>query len=1308
MPQEKWVQEWYCEGNRSIPAGRCEQKGSDEKSCDKACFACDYDFNGAAHNSSATAKKYCYDSKLGYCGFTNDTSAPNGFGYCRAKEQFVSGVAGDCKTSCGGCTYLGDYQSATYSGANPSLNIPTSFSNCNTPKCYCENAKEFGNVNCKWISDSASDIGGYCISSSEKTCADACDRCYSRTNCLEDGRKAFNASGSCSWSNSDSEMDGACTKIAGGDGVAEICWDGVDNDNDNAIDCADSGCYSDSFCGFVSGDCFGWMTQTTCEAAQLDSGMNCTWVTDPWGSWCDFPGMDCWKYDGNESGCGLKNASCGWTNGTGSGWCEQDWSLGQDCYSGMSETTCDAVAEDACTWTNDTWCSGDGATSDWCTTQGGWCDPAAFAPKGCWQRDNTNSTYCGNLSGCYYEGTWCMEQGCWNYDGNSTACDDSDSCSWETYEWQSCEVDWSANCWQFNVSTCAINNCSWRNDTWGGWCDNKFAACWDLDSSTCSGNPSCMWCPDCWNWQTQTNTGMCEAACFDGDLNSSSCGAIDGCRWSEGWCSDNSYSTTSDVSCWSYDDNSTACGETSGCKWKDTGWCNPKGFVGGDAIGGIGGGATTGMECWKYDGNESSCTNSSLINMTCAWMPEYRPFCEPDWSADCWKYYDNTTADANGYVCGNVSGCYWNGNWCSNVFDECWNNQYYSNDTDGNISSDSAVACNANPNCNWTMGWGDMVTNGWCEPNCFAAADSDSCSGSCRWMNGFCNSPGMQKMFGGMEMGAPVMIATDSMGDSNDRYQYTDLMGVGMKDMDGSFGFASGMASFVDAGICNGEKIGFGMGNNFGQGNKTVKYYVYLDTNGNTTGGCKLSHNSSALGYEFFFKYISTYNSTLGKATETFTAQKCSANVWVTADISLSAWKEKMCGEVQGPMIAVEKAALEKFPVLYNSDADMRIFVASASANNNATSPSDTAGPGWVTPGAVDFPINGFFELGANGATFEKFLLGGGFVQYEDCFNGVDDNNDDLIDCADWNCEFAPHCSASDRATDTSMPVISGVKVEEYTDAALVMYNTNKPTNGTLIFYGNDSTCSTVNITINDTGIDVASVRAQKLWHHAKIYNDEGVHSLSYNLTNDTVYYYRLNVCDSAGKCSVSACTSFRTAESSSKCGYCNFVTIISPPTGWKVSYDLNTDGTYEHVQGQMCGPSAGMKTSYVTGRKANVKLNSTDGAEMLFLNVTLTKTGLTRDTRTISTAGDLIYDDTSLTDSSGGALGMVGMTTTTRDKIINNLHPEVCQIKMPSDDCSVLYHCDNNGDNCVDITSSTTRTPSGTSCLWTIPYCEF
>jgi len=643
----KWVQEWYCEGNISVPAGRCEQKADEERNCNKACFACEYKFDGSAHNSGQAAKEYCYGSKLGFCEFVSDSSAPNGYGFCNAKEEFKKGVATDCKSSCGSCTYMGNpTASSSFTGSLKS------YETCNTPRCFCEQAYEFGNVKCKWVEDSLSEIGGYCVDSTEKICADSCDRCYGRTDCLNTGRKALNASGSCEWVTesgevSTSETDGICQKIGES---GEICWDGVDNDNDGMIDCADSGCFADSSCGMISGDCFGWFTQQDCVNAQLDNGKNCTWVQDAWGGWCDFPGADCWKNDGNSTACNARD-DCQWSEGSGVGWCEQDWDSGTDCYSKMNEGAC--WGESGCTWTNDTWCSGDGAEDQWCQDVGGWCDPDAFAPKNCWQYDN-NQTLCNETDGCYWDGSYCMEEGCWNFDMNQTACNEQSDCSWQNNDWAKCEVDWSVDCWKYDndSSLCGLqSNCIWRNDTWGGWCDNKLMSCESYTQEECGEISYCSWCSDCYNWKTSSNTGMCQAACFNPELSENECLSIGGCRWSDGWCSMNTVGGgTGGLDCWQYT-NDTDCTNVTGCKWKEPGWCDPVGFAGGGAASGSG--SSGGLECWKYDGNESACTNSTLIGMDCAWMTQPFAFCEPDFSSDCWQY------DWNATLCDEQSSCYW-------------------------------------------------------------------------------------------------------------------------------------------------------------------------------------------------------------------------------------------------------------------------------------------------------------------------------------------------------------------------------------------------------------------------------------------------------------------------------------------------------------------------------------------------------------------------------------------------------------------------------------------------------------------------
>jgi len=1331
----KWTIENYCDGNRSVPVGRCELKGNSERNCMKACYACDYKFDGSNHASLLDAKDYCYENPK--CNFTTSSSAPNTFGYCKTKEEFKNEVASNCETNCGSCTYYGFSLSATEYDGNSK-----SFSTCNTPKCYCEQAYEFDNVKCKWVADTNKAEGGYCIDSNEKICSNSCDRCYTRTNCLTDGRSAYNATGSCEWSNSNSETEGTCTKSGE---TQEICWDATDNDGDNFIDCADSQCYSDTFCGFTSGDCFGWSTQALCDTN------NCSWITDPWGSWCDFTGATCWKFDGNQTGCkgparvinetlnissarnftnsingtyyfqlaniengwvngsifitngsgvviavdnytvdytyskinftnstfmallGGKdnitnisyqyypfNASCEWSTGAGSAWCEQDWSQGESCYALMTETTCNSGS--GCSWSNDTWCQSNGEDSSWCTTQGGWCNPTLFAPKNCWMNDT-----------------------------NSSACALSPGCSWETNEWANCQIDWNSmpNCWSYSSATScnAVTNCAWKTDssiTGGGWCGDKYSLCWNYPQSECLQHTTeCYWS----SWNT------CEPSCYNQTLTQTQCNQENGCKWSGGWCMEDW--TSGGTSC-SAQSTSGGCAGVSGCKWKEPGWCDPKGFTGGSGNTGMGASAITGMECWKYDGNQSTCTNTTLINITCSWMSFPQPFCEPDFSTMCWQY------DSNQSACGNETSCIWDttGSKCLGVFDQCWSNL---------TLSTNQASCNDNAYCNWTTFGGG---SGWCEASCFSKTTQATCGSGCKWIGGLCETPQSAGMFSGMEYGAPVPIAFDDCVETNIP-ESIDLCNVGIKDTGTALGFGSSVRSFRSAGACDGEIVGWTNNKpSQGSGNDSVKYFVYLDTDGSTTSNCKPTDSNSE-GYEFMLKYTSIWNNTLNKVENTFTSYKCSSGQWVVTDLILSNMKSKMCNEINGPMITVEKSSLDKYPSLYSSQKDMRIYVTTANQTTNATVVSDSAGPGWMTPGAIDFNIFSFADMSVDTSKFED-ILKKGYVAGEDCFTTEDDDLDGKTNCYDWDCQYAANCVGvgvnGAGYSDTSMPLIKGVKTEEYLDSALIMYDSNKPANGTLLFYFNDSSCNTLNDTIYDAGILSTDVRDYKLWHSGEIYNTTGVNYLNYTLSNGTTYYYKLKICDSNNKCALSGCTSFKTPALSRDCAYCDFVTTIQIPTDWYANYDLDEDGVYEHVQGKMCGPNAGMNTNYTTGRRAHIKLNNSNGGELIFYNVTLTQSGLTSTTRDINDAGDLLFYN-NLKNSDGDTIGAIGMISATRDKIINNMHPEICQITVPkgTTTCDELWHCDDNGNNCINRASEATLiTNSLTTCTWKIPYCEF
>ncbi len=1261
----KWIVENYCEGNVSVPTGRCEYKFDEEDNCDKACFACERkDSSGNIVNIS-NARTACEGSILGMCEYSANTNAPNGIGYCKAKEQFKKGIAGNCDSVCGDCTYKGD-----------------ALSNDTTkkPSYYCVNSKantEGGG--CKWIVDNTTTTGGYCMNKGEKTCEDTCDRCTTQTNCQNIGRLSVsNQSGSCKWQGD--ANTGSCVNNIIGD--VEVCWDGVDNNDNGMVDCADASCFSDSFCGFVEGDCFGWKDNVTC----ISKG--CEWVIDKWGSWCDFNGSQCWKSNMNETTCNGQT-NCLWNNGTGTGWCEKDYANQEVCM-GLGQSACMALNESGCNWTLDTWCSGAGNGTDWCKDYGGWCDHTDFAPKNCWAY-TSGASECNNQSGCL----WYSDQ----------------------YSISHCEVNWSGNCWTYSTNaTCAgATGCFWRNDTWGGWCTTIMDQCWSSNSSTACNNARSGGQQIC-HWDTWGN--YCQPLCYNNSMSIGSiCSIVPGCVWKEesGWCQES-------ASCWNYDE--TGCrnetGIASGCRWKSPGWCDPKGGGFSSTAIATGGGVGTAMgaDCYKYDGSEALCTNKTRINISCGYTNNTNAFCDVDWSRECWRY----TIEGS---CNSSVGCWWNpggygSGWCSNIMDQCWSNESYQSWN----NTQWLENCTANDLC---------TNNSWnsCEPKCNSKQDSTNCtagdlSGKCRWNSGWCNPKAMNDMFSGMEAGAPVHIASDLCDGSETAQASVDICGFGMKDMGNSYGFGAGMRNFENSSVCNKEKLSsfvmaggggtvggmIGGGAEFsertGNGNDTIIYFVYLDADGLATGGCSLSNDSSAVGYEFKFRYASQWNTSSGKSAETFNSYKCDDSSWKATDIKLNAWKTKMCSDIGGPMIGIEKADLARFPTLYDSTKDLRVYVMTIGNIGNVSNPSDTAGPGWTTPGAIDFEIKSAFEYGADTSKFED-ILKYGYIKGEDCFAAGDEDGDGLTNCADWDCQYSSQCSSYSYSNDTKAPQVIGVNIEEYTDSALIMYKTNKPTNGTLELYGyGDTTCMNKTNIIYDVGILKSDVvRQYKTWHQALIYETtesvNGVNvSIAWPLVNLSTYNYKLKVCDSANRCAISKCSSFKTASSQSKCGYCNFVTRIKVPTGWKVAYDVDQNGDYEHIQGEVCGPNAGMKTNYTKARKVNIKLYKSDGSVYFeFINATLTKTGLNEQVRTISDATSLIHDTT-------GAY--VGMPADTRDKIINNLHPEICRVKIPfTGTCDTLYHCNDSGANCTDRTSAAGGQPiDAVNCVWNAPFCEF
>ena len=379
-----WMEETFVDFQGNLQQDQwCEMGfGVAFESCESSCWACEFNDTGGAWGSSALAKSACEGSGLGYCEFTTDANAFNGFGWCDIPFELQT-------SGCGTETNCEDYN--YYSNAS---------SDCGA------------DVDCKWMTDPADPTHGWCAGANAKSCDQDCGQCQDQTECSTYGG---GGNGSCQW-----DSNTYLCKSSGGEGGGssnEVCFDGIDNDNDGMIDCADSNCMSDPFCGGTGGTNCG--TSTNNDTCLAQSG--CAWIEDPHTneSWCDIEGANCWNYDDNQTACGTESG-CTWMTsfmGGSFGMCDVNFTAYQGCFQYDQNYTGCGLDTENCTWIsthgnstddngfcdpkpfgcfNNYWgdasgCEVDTActwTNDSFSPQGGWCDPICFSK---------NDAECGNL-----------------------------------------------------------------------------------------------------------------------------------------------------------------------------------------------------------------------------------------------------------------------------------------------------------------------------------------------------------------------------------------------------------------------------------------------------------------------------------------------------------------------------------------------------------------------------------------------------------------------------------------------------------------------------------------------------------------------------------------------------------------------------------------------------------------------------------------------------------------------------------------------------------------------------------------------
>lgn len=836
-------------------------------------------------------------------------------------------------------------------------------------------------------------------------------------------------------------------------------------------------------------------------------------------------------------------------------------------------------------------------------------------------------------------------------------CVDSDCATDKFCGGEDLEEGFGQECPSFTtISSCTTVGCVWMNDTFeehkggigsAGHCDFPGAQCWEHDS----------------------DSALCNAT--------SGCGYI---TISGGFCHEN---TTLFDSCFPKN-NSGNCLAVAGCGWvndsySNFGRCEPVVF----------------SQCFNNETRRSNQTNcemnetvSSASTQICKWtlnqFSTQSGFCDPV----CWSKA-GTTAECQtptkglcqvqtglcepttfGGACIMADG---NRTRCEKGFNSTcvWF-------TDGLANNNVS---------NGTPGVG-TTPSGWCDPKLEAK---------------------MVEFMGTIE---PVVIGTDANEEIvEDKF---DILGVGLRDEFKQIAFGTRLNDYLaNSSICNATPTYNTGARGYGSLNHTFLWYV--DSNGNATDACATRHNSSEVGYEFLFKYQGYWS---GSFTEVKASYRCINGTWGAAPIPLTSSKDIMCDVVGGGMASVDKAEMFKFKGFYNKSKDLRIYAVVSNSTANDSIAHDFAGPFYYTQGTIDFRFEDCSNSGgdadedgilaSNDPDCQNFLKFG-FVPMEvgfQCGDNQDNDGDGSKDCADDGCKYDYACGGmgvpTADANDKTAPKVVWLQVDTYPDSAFIMYDTNEPANGTLLFYNNDTSCKTLNKTIRDPALLDAITPDYKMWHDGAMDNyGDNVDKLITQLKNNTVFYYKTQICDINGNCALSACLNFTTKKVVADCKGCTstfdfpFIaetgTAKTDPMGNLSFKFLFPDGTASNLAGNA---AAGTQLNHTAAKKfdlliANDNANNASKWSVKLINASVTgkvSTGV----QNFTGGGDLQFNGTV-----NGSF--VGLSTTKCQELINTFRPKKLEIGIPGNHTTEFWHCTSGAlVNCTNKATNASNPTNG------------
>ncbi|MFH1400195.1 MAG: hypothetical protein ABIH41_01625, partial [Nanoarchaeota archaeon] len=537
--------------------------------------------------------------------------------------------------------------------------------------------------------------------------------------------------------------------------------------------------------------------------------------------------------------------------------------------------------------------------------------------------------------------------------------------------------------------------------------------------------------------------------------------------------------------------------------------------------------------------------------------------------------------------------------------------------------------------------------------------------------------------------GPPIIIGTDPEDDYGVNKIY-DIEGMAMKI--GSSTMAIGLSMYdmhPDAANDTGPAMCWASTNSSGNysasdglpsgtpaqsPNYTVNYStaLWIDSDNNVSTGCNETVNGSAIvGFEYKLTKLNTFASD-GELDQIRNFSKCvntsGPYVFKPIDKSLRSFDGEGCG-FSADIFMLDLADIG------SPDATFRAVGAVTNKSYDDFNDSqDFINNSYYTPGTLDFTPVDCHENPFDCDT--KFIQVGGGQYYpsEDCFAGFADvatdfDGDGKVGCADEDCSGYAQCYDNyDGDTDTTAPSILMMESRVFDDFAVFQVTTDEPTNGSLKYYGVDSTCSQLNTTIDEPVGNFAFQGALfRNFHHYDISPATGL------LQPNSTYYYKIRLCDRAAsaRCALTSCLNFTMQDTLS--GIADDLNISFNVSGMDIFLEVPGVGSVNASSGIYFNNSN-------QARGVNITFNKSNDANwgITFVEVDFSK-GIRFD-----------LGDSGFKDRPAPNLGQtVGMASDKFQVMAKNLGVDQIELRIPSDGDATILKCSDNGTNCSVLNSS-------------------